>query len=139
MPVVVRSRGPMLSSGPSKVISPTDHTWLGIQKRLFLWKERTSTTKALLLEGTKISYQNPSLRRYNYFLQKSFSQKAQLLYIKALLMKGNIIHNFTTTKRALSRGNSFKCMIREASLTNPYTQLDILSLLLVAPIFSLQS
>ena len=54
-------------------------------------------------------------------------------------MEGNIIHNFTTTKRALLRGNSFKCMIRETSLTSSCTQLDILSLPPVAPIFPLKS
>ena len=30
-------------------------------------------TKALLLEGTKILYQNPFLTEHNYFLQKPFS------------------------------------------------------------------
>ena len=54
------------------------------------------------------------------------------------LMEGNIIHNITTPKRALSRGNSFKCMIKGTSLTSLYTQLGMLSLPPVAPIFLLQ-
>ena len=37
------------------------------------------------------------------------------------------------------RENSFKCMIRGASLTSPYTQLNTLSLPPVAPVFPLQS
>ena len=75
------------------------------------------------MEGTNLSYMNPSLRRHKLHLTK------------ALLMEGNTIHNFTTTKRALSKGNSFKCMIRGASLASLYTKLDILSFPLVAPIF----
>jgi len=39
----------------------------------------------------------------------------------------------------MSRGNSFKCMIKGTNLTNLYTQLDIPSLPPVAPIFALQS
>ena len=50
-------------------------------------------------------------------------------------MEDNTIHNFITTKRALSIGNSFKCMIIGVSLTSLYTQLDILSIPSVAPIF----
>ena len=50
-------------------------------------------------------------------------------------MEGNPIYSFTTTKRALSKENSFKCMIKGTSLTSLYTQLDILSLPPVAPIF----
>ena len=33
-------------------------------------------------------------------------------------MEGNTIHNFTTTKRALLRGNPFKCMIKGIILTS---------------------
>ena len=51
-------------------------------------------------------------------------------------MEDNTVHNFTTTKRALSKGNSFKCMIKGTSLTSLYTQLDILSLPLVCTYFS---
>jgi len=58
----------------------------------------------------------------------SLLEGTQIHLTKALPMEGNPIHSFTTTKRALSRGNSFKCMIRRASLTSLYTQLDILSL-----------
>ena len=80
------------------------------------------------MEGTNLSYIKP------------LSQKAQMLHTKALLMEGNTIHNFITTKKALSKGKLiFKCMIRGASLTSPYTQLDILFLPPVAPIFSLLS
>ena len=50
-------------------------------------------------------------------------------------MEGNPIYSFTTTKRALSKENSFECMIKGTSLTSLYTQLDILSLPPVAPIF----
>ena len=50
-------------------------------------------------------------------------------------MEGNTIHNFTITKRALSKENSFKCMINGTNLTSLYPLPDILSLLLVAPIF----
>ena len=67
-------------------------------------------TKALLMEDTNLSN-------------------------KTLLMEGNTIHNFKITKRTLSRQNSFKCMIEGTNLTSFYTQLDILSLSLVAPIF----
>ena len=42
----------------------------------------------------------------------------------------------TTTNQGL---NSFKCMIRGASLTSPYTQLNTLSLPPVAPVFPLKS
>ena len=49
-----------------------------------------SYIKALLMEGTNLSYIKP------------FSQKAQVLHTKALLMESNTIHNFTTTKKALS-------------------------------------
>ena len=43
-------------------------------------------------------------------------------------MEGNTIHNFTITKIALSKENSFKCMIKGTNLTSLYTLLDILSL-----------
>ena len=49
-------------------------------------------TKALLLEGTTTSYIKP------------FFYKTHILHTKALLIEGNSIHNFTTTKRALSKG-----------------------------------
>ena len=52
-------------------------------------------------------------------------------------MEGNTIHDFTITKRALSKENSFKCMIKGTNLTSLYTLLDVLSLALVAPIFFL--
>ena len=97
----------------------------------------TFTTKALLLEGTNISYKNPSLRRHNcflqillegtnYILQKPFPWKATLFIISSQL------------KEHCQKGNLFKYMIRGTSLTSPYTQLDILFLPLVAPIFPLQ-
>ena len=50
-------------------------------------------------------------------------------------MEGNPIHSFTTTKITLSREKSFKCMINGTNLTSLYTQLDILFLPPVAPIF----
>ena len=75
----------------------------------------------------------------NLVYMKLFSYKAQIHLTKALLVKGNPIHSFTTTKRALSRGNSSKCIIKWTSLTSLYTQLDILSLPLAVPIFPLQS
>ena len=60
-------------------------------------------------------------------MQKSFSWKATLYMTSKQL------------KEHCQRGNSFKCMIRGASLTSPYTQLDILSLPPIAPIFPPQS
>ena len=51
-------------------------------------------------------------------------------------MEGNTIHNFTITKRTLSRGNSFKWMVKGTNLTSLYTQLDILSLPLICTYFS---
>ena len=83
--------------------------------------------KALLLQGTTTSYKRPSLRRHIYSIQKPFSWKATLFMTSQQL------------KEHCQRGNSFKCMIRGASLTSPYTQLDILSLPPVAPIFPPQS
>ena len=65
---------------------------------------QTLILKALLLEGINSSYQSPSLRRHNYFLQKPFSWKTQILHTKALLIEGNTICNFTTTKKALLKG-----------------------------------
>ena len=62
-----------------------------------------------------------------YSIQKPFSWKATLFITSQQL------------KEHCQRGNSFKCMIRRTSLTSPYTQLGILSLLPVAPAFSPQS
>ena len=75
----------------------------------------------------------------NLVYMKPFSYKAQIHLTKALLVEDNPIYSFTTTKRALSRGNSSKCIIKWTSLTSLYTQLDILSLPLAVPIFPLQS
>ena len=60
--------------------------------KLFSQKAPRSYIKAFLLEGTTTSYIKP------------FFQKAHILHTKALLMEGNSIYNFTTTKRALSKG-----------------------------------
>ena len=68
---------------------------------------------------------------------KLFSYKAQIHLTKAFPMEGNTIHSFTITKRTLSRRNSFMCMIKGTNLTSLYTQLDILFLPPVAPIFPL--
>ena len=73
----------------------------------------------------KLLILNPFLKKHKYFLEKP--------------MEGNTIHNFKITKRALSRRNSFDCVIKGTNLTSLYTQLDILSLPPVAPIFPLQS
>ena len=52
----------------------------------------------------------------------------------------NTYYFILTTITTINQGlNLFKRMIREASLSSPYTQLGILSLSLVAPIFPLQS
>ena len=68
-----------------------------------------------------------SLRRHKYSIQKPFPWKATLFITSQQL------------KEHCQRGNSFKCIIRGASLTSPYTQLGILSLPQIAPIFPLQS
>ena len=48
----------------------------------------------------------------------------------------NTYYFIPTTVTIINQGlNSFKCMIRGASLTSPYTQLGILSLPPIAPIF----
>ena len=83
----------------------------------FSQKATRSYIKAILLQGTTISYKSPFLRRYSYFLHKAlllegtttsylkpFSQKAHMLYTKALFMEGNSNHNFTTIRRALLKG-----------------------------------
>ena len=90
-------------------------------------KAPRSHIKALLLEGITTSYKSPSLRMHNYFIQKPFLWKATLFITSQQL------------KEHCQRGNSFKCTIRGACLTSPYTQLDILFLPPVAPIFSLLS
>ena len=63
-----------------------------LKLKSFSQKAPRSHIKTLLMEGTNPSYIRP------------FSQKAQVLHTKALLMEGNTIHNFKTTKRALSKG-----------------------------------
>ena len=70
---------------------------------------------------------------------KRYQTPFQEHIIKALLMEGNITYILLKTKRASSRGISFKCMIMRTNLTNICTRLDIFSLPPVAPVFPLQS
>ena len=58
----------------------------------FSYNAQLFLTNALLLEGTTTSYIKP------------FSSKTHILHTKVLLMEENSIHNFTTIKRALSKG-----------------------------------
>ena len=58
----------------------------------FAQKAPRSRIKTLLLEDTTTSYKSSSFSRHKYFIQKLF------------LMEGNTIHNFTTIRRALSKG-----------------------------------
>ena len=54
-------------------------------------------------------------------------------------MEGNITYILLKTKKALSWGISFKCMIMETNWTNQSTRLDIFSLPPIPSIFPLQS
>ena len=106
----------------------------------FSQKAPRSYIKTLLLQGITISYKSPSLRRHNYFLHKTLLLEGTYTpYKQPFSWKTTIFITSQQLKEHCQRGNSFKCMIKGTNLTSPYTQLGILSLPPVAPIFSLQS
>ena len=103
-------------------------------------RHKTFNDKALLLKGTKISYQSPSYGRHKSILHKALLLESTSTPFKShFSCKTTLFITSQQLKEHCQGENSFKCMTRGASLTSPYTQLGILSLPPVASIFPLQS
>ena len=86
-----------------------------ITKSLFLWKT------------------------YIYNVKSPSYERKKLTILRFILMEGNITHIWLKTKRALHGESHLSAWWKGINLTNLCTRLDMLSLLLVAPIFPLQS